>query len=160
MISAVDTNILLDILIPNASHAYASKALVDTALIKGSLIIGETVYAELSAQFSTKHNLDAFVRETGIRLIPSNSDALYAASEAWRGYLSERTRKTGRCSHCGATINWVCAQCEESILVRQHILSDFLIGGHALVHADQLLTRDRGYYRAYFRELRVVSSVS
>ena len=160
MISSLDTNILLDILIPNAPHADASKALLDTALIKGSLIISETVYAELSAQFSTKHDLDEFVRETGIRLIPSSSEALYAASDAWRVYLSKRTRKTGLCSHCGATINWVCAQCGEPIPVRQHILSDFLIGGHALVHADRLLTRDRGYYRTYFAELRAVSTAS
>jgi predicted nucleic acid-binding protein len=37
----------------------------------------------------------------------------------------------------------------------RRILADFLIGAHALLQADCLMTLDTRYYRQYFPELRL-----
>ena len=153
MITAVDTNALLDILIPDSQHALVSKGRLDEANISGGIIICEVVYAELSSQFQYQKALDSFLSETGIRLIPAGRDALYRAGLAWRGYAKMKTSML-QCQGCGnKTGISPCNKCGAAISVRQHIISDFIIGAHALGHADRLLTRDRGYYKTYFKDL-------
>jgi predicted nucleic acid-binding protein len=41
---------------------------------------------------------------------------------------------------------------------KERMLADFLIGAHASKQAAALLTRDRGYYRTYFPQLRVIDA--
>lgn len=79
MITAVDTNILLDILIPDAPHGDISEKSLTDSLEAGSVIIAEAVYTELSAHFSMRDQIDRFLKETGIYLCSSSAAALYLA---------------------------------------------------------------------------------
>jgi predicted nucleic acid-binding protein len=151
MITAVDTNILLDVLIPDAPHGDESERALAEALRAGAVVICDPVYAELAAHFPEQEALDRFLSDTSLRLEPSKANALYRAGRAWSEYARRRPALT--CPQCGAAQDPHCDKCGANIQPRQHVVADFIIGAHALVQADQLLTRDRGYYATYFPEL-------
>lgn len=154
MIIAVDTNILLDILIPDEEFMLNSKRLLDRYAAKGQLIICELVYAELASQFHSEKTLKEFLSDTGIRLIHSDEKTLCLSAERWKAYANSGKHKL-RCPKCGQEVSIICHKCKNAVLFRQHIISDFIIGGHAITHAEILLSRDRGFYKTYFKDLKV-----
>lgn len=158
MITAVDTNILLDILIPGEPHSESSKRLLDKHLLGGKLILCEVVFAELAARFPVEQELRLFLTETGMRLVPSNEKSLHIAGMRWAVFARKSRKDRFSCSTCGNVFEVVCPQCRTVLTKRQLVLGDFLIGAHALVHADCLLSRDLGVYKSNFRDLKIVSS--
>jgi len=128
MITAIDTNILLDVLLPNEKFCEASLGAVQEAATAGSLVVCDLVYAELCVHFSSRRECDGFLESNQIRVEPLTRDAHFLASRAWRVY-----RKQGG--------------------KRMRILADFLIGSHAKTQARRLLSRDRGFYRRLFPSL-------
>lgn len=154
MISAIDTNILLDILFPETAYSKSSKVLLDEALAAGALVVCESVYAELACQFPSAAKLDAFLGDTAIKLLPSAVQTLQTASFTWKKYVSKRDNLL-QCANCGQTQEVRCKNCNAVITSRQHMVSDFSIGAHALVQADCLLSRDSGFYHTYFPDLRL-----
>ena len=155
MITAVDTNILLDILISAAPDYEQSRQAIIEAELGGAVIVGEAVYAELAAEFDTEEELEVFLARIRVAFQPSGVGALFQAGNAWRAYTSRRPRNMV-CPTCGNDQPVTCGRCGANLRPRQHVVADFLIGGHAVAEADRLLTRDRGFYATYFPELRLM----
>jgi predicted nucleic acid-binding protein len=131
---------------------------IDTYIGQGQLIISEVVYAELACQFASESELKDFLSSTSIKLVHSNEKTLALAGERWKGY-SKRRKKELQCSECGKFVTVHCVNCESIISSRQRMVSDFMIGAHALVHAELLLSRDRGYYKTYFKDVNVKNKI-
>lgn len=142
MVTAVDVDVLLDVLLPSSPEASASEARLATALSEGALVVCPTVAAELAAQFTRDIELRLFLRDTGLRVDPFGLQALQLAGHAWRTY--RRRREPAACASCGAPLPRL-----------PHVASEFLVGGHASAQADRLLTRDRDFYRSTFPKLKL-----
>lgn len=133
MITAVDTNILIDILEPDPVHGPSSRDALKRCLREGAVVACDVVWAETAVAYA--ENQQALVDAFGtlkIEFSAMGMEAALQAAQCWHAYLK----------HPG---------------VRKRIAADFLIGGHARIQCDRLLTRDRGFYRDYFKGLTVLS---
>jgi len=131
VITAVDTNVLLDVFGADPTFSAASATALRRCLMEGALVASEVVWAEAATVFGNAGGFLDAMRRLPASFSPMTEEAAIRAAEAWRRYRSGGGR-------------------------RDRIAADFLIGAHALVVADRLLTRDRGFYRRYFAGLRVV----
>ena len=129
MITAVDTNVLIDVLEPDPVHGRGSLDLLRRVMREGSVVACEVVWAEVATAYADRIDkvLEA-LSQAGINFLPMTEAAAVKSAEYWHSYR-RRSGKGGR------------------------IVADFLIGGHAMVQCDRLLTRDRRFYRDYFETL-------
>ena len=129
MVTAVDTSVLLDVLLNDPQHSGPSIAALRQAANEGSLVICETVLAEIVPTLAPA-DVPQFLSDWNLTFAPSSQPSALLAGEMFRTYL-QRGGKRGR------------------------VVPDFLIAAHAQHHAQRLLARDRGYYRDYFTLLQL-----
>jgi len=155
----VDTNVLVYIYsgIRIMGKKYAE--LLGDLSSKYNLVIPKLVYGELSLIFSTSNQLNSFLSDTGLIIGDIDPEAYIIAAKRWEKY---NKRRVLICQKCGKKIEkLICKACNAGVHIRQHILTDFIIGAYALQTSERkLVTHDKGYYSTYFPELTIISTGS
>jgi predicted nucleic acid-binding protein len=131
MIAAIDSSVLVDVLAADPHFAEASEACLSEALGAGDVVVCDAVVAELHTLLAASEPAMEGLSALGVRYLPTTEQAAVRA-----GHMQRRFRDRGG--------------------RRERVIADFLIGAHALLQCDALVTRDAGFFRDYFKGLKVI----
>lgn len=131
--TAVDSSVLLDVLAADPVYGKSSLSLLQKCWREGYLIACDVVWAEIRPRFTTDEELLVVTEKMGLGFEPLTRESALMAGTIWKKYRAGGGKRT-------------------------RTIPDFLIGAHAFVQANRFLTRDRGFYRKYFQQLKIVSA--
>lgn len=134
MITAVDSNVFLDMLVGSAQEERVARIALVAALRQGLIVISTVIYAELAGRFLERSDLNAFLKGWHCAVEPLDTATAYLAGV----YFKEYRQRGGD---------------------RTRILPDFLIAAHAELNADRILTRDKRFFGDSFPNLSAIRPV-
>ncbi len=129
---ALDSSVLIDVLVADPRHADASETAIASALATGEVVVCEAVVAEVQSMLDTDANVMEVLESMGIRFQPGNEQVAMRA-----GLMYKRFRARGG--------------------LRERVIPDFLIGAHAMLQCTALISRDEAFFRQFFKGLRIIS---
>ncbi len=137
MRTAIDTNVI-SALWSNGLIAVAVARRLGDAKLEGGLVIAGPVYAELLAYPSASVSfVNDFLADTGVAIdFEFQPQAWLETGLRFAEYANRRRRSTGEAP--------------------KRLLADFMIGAHAVLQTDRLMTLDPTRYRQDFPELRLI----
>jgi predicted nucleic acid-binding protein len=127
---AVDSSVLIEILI-GAPQAEAAEAALRGALALGPVLVCDVVVAEVCSSLRDGDQAMQVLEDMGIRYGGVETKSAIRAGEMQRRYRAR-----------GGT--------------RARTVPDFIVGAHALLQCNALITRDAGFFRDYFKGLKVI----
>lgn len=133
---AVDTAVLIDYIGDGPAAAHAENAL-RSALSAGPVVACEVVLSEVVAGLGHSSVVMDTLEAVGIAFSPLEPRSAVRAGEMQRRY-KDRLRGTS------------------PPRPERRSVPDFLIGAHALLQCQGLITRDAGFFRDYFKGLKVI----
>ena len=133
---SIDSSVLID-LIGGDARAEAAEESVRTALARGPVVVCDVVVGEVVAGLGYGAELLDVLENAGIAFSATEARASVRAGEMQRRYKARRD-SAGRPDAPSRSV------------------PDFLIGAHALLQCSGLITRDAGFFRDYFKGLKVI----
>ena len=133
---AIDSCVLIDLLGGDA-RAEAAEQSLRQALTRGPVVVCDVVVSEVVSGLGYGAELLDTLEEAGIGYTAVESRAAVRAGEMQRRY-KERRRSAGLPA------------------LGERTVPDFLIGAHALLQCTALITRDAGFFRDYFKGLKII----
>ena len=127
---AIDTSVLLDVLADGA-QADAAEVCLRECLSIGPVVVCEVVLAEVCTALRDGSEALGVLEDMSIRF-----NAMEAKSALRSGEMQRRYRQRGA--------------------DRIRTIPDFMIGAHALLQCDALITHDASFYRDYFKGLKLI----
>jgi hypothetical protein len=127
---ATDSSVLID-LIGGGTASDAAAETIRQALHAGPVVLCEVALAELCTSLKGGSQVLEHLEEVGIVYSAMEPKAALRAGEMQRRYRQRGGNRT-------------------------RTVADFLIGAHAMMQCNALITRDAGFYRDYFKGLKLL----
>lgn len=128
---AIDSSVIIDLLANDARTAEGAEASLRQSLTNGPVVVCDVVLAEITTALRDGAEALGVLEEMGIAFL-----AVEARSAVRAGEMQRRYRQRGG--------------------LRQRTVPDFIVGAHALLQCSALITRDAGFFRDYFKGLKLI----
>ena len=130
---AIDSSALIDVLTDDPVFGEVSSAKLQSALERDDVVICDVVLAEIATKIEPVEDLLDALAELRVNFFGTSEQAALRA-----GIMQRRFRERGGKRN-------------------ERVVSDFIVGAHALLQCNALITRDQGFFRDYFKGLKIIN---